>query len=295
MNILPMDKIALLLVFCSVFLFVRSSLPTDKTAEALQKAGLKEEKIWPEDAVFLKLLYPILQLLDPLAVRCPFPAFLRILIRKWLVTSGVSKFITVTHIQSYCLVMALIIPLIASRFINATSGIFICFLIGLGYPFLWLYEKKKKRQEDIIMSMPNVLDTLALTVEAGLDFNAAVKKVCDINLDQDSPLIEEFMEFLDRIKLGSSRIDSLKEMADRIDAVDIYSFCSILIQAEKMGASIGKTLKEQAEKLRYERFIDAEQRGAVASTKLVVPMIFFIFPMIFIVVIGPYVLQFIYR
>ncbi len=167
--------------------------------------------------------------------------------------------------------------------------------VGLIFPYYWLWDKMNTRQKAIRSTIPDILDTLSLAVAAGLDFNAAIRKICDIYADDGNPFTEELHLMLQNITLGRSREEALREMAARIDMTPVYSFVSILIQAEKMGSSIADTLKSQAERYREDRFLEAERAGAVAAQKLLVPMIIFIFPLLFVVIFGPCVLQFIYR
>jgi len=139
--------------------------------------------------------------------------------------------------------------------------------------------------------MPDVVDMLSLSVEAGLSFNAAVQKVCYIYRHDKDPFVVELYLMDQNIKLGRSREESLKIMADRVDLMELDSFSSILIQANKMGSSIAEVLKSQADRMRSERFLKAEKVGAQASQKLLLPMMLFIFPIIFVVIFGPYIVK----
>ena len=176
-----------------------------------------------------------------------------------------------------------------------TLFVLIAALFGLGYPYLWLYEKRKKRQSEIVINMPDVVDMLSLSVEAGLDFNAGIKRVCDIYRDERNPFVVELHLMDQNLRLGKSREEALRNMAGRVDIPELYSFVSILIQAEKMGSSIADVLKSQATRMREERFMKAERAGAIASQKLLVPMMLLIFPIIFIIIFAPLVLKFIFK
>jgi len=136
-----------------------------------------------------------------------------------------------------------------------------------------------------------VVDILSLSVEAGLAFNVAVQKVCEIYRKDTDPFVVELYLMDQNIKFGRSRNEALKIMAERVDLMELDSFTSTLIQAEKMGSSISTVLRYQAERMRSERFMKAERLGAQASQKLLVPMMVFIFPVIFIVIFGPYLIQ----
>ena len=138
--------------------------------------------------------------------------------------------------------------------------------------------------------MPFVVDLLALSTEAGLDFMGAIAKV--VEKAKPGPLIKELDTMLKDIKVGASRAEAMRNMAWRIDMMEINSFVAILISADEMGASIGKILRQQSEQIRHERFMRAEKAGAKASQAVLFPMTFFIVPAVFLMIFGPFVLQF---
>lgn len=165
----------------------------------------------------------------------------------------------------------------------------ISMLIGYYYPDkLWLGSVIKNRQADIKRAMPFVVDLLALSTEAGLDFMGAIGKV--VEKARPSPLVQELDMLLKEIKVGSSRAESMRNMAWRIDLMEVNSFVAVLISADEMGASIGKILRQQSEQIRHERFIRAEKAGAKATQMVLLPMMLFIMPAIFIIIFGPFVL-----
>ena len=147
----------------------------------------------------------------------------------------------------------------------------------------------------LISRPPDVVDTLALAVAAGLDFNAASKRVCDMYMRDNDPFVAELYLMNKNIRLGRSREEALLHMGKRVDLQELYAFTTILIQSEKMGSSISEVLKAQAIRMREERFMRAEQAGAVISQKLLLPLIVCIFPIIFIITLGPFILKYIYR
>lgn len=140
--------------------------------------------------------------------------------------------------------------------------------------------------------MPFIVDLLALSTEAGLDFVGAIGKV--VEKAKLSPLVEEFSQLLKEIKVGASRQEALREMASRIGMTEINSFVAILISADQMGASIGKILRQQSEQIRVERLVRAEKAGAAASQKILLPLVLFILPAVFLMIGAPFVLGFIY-
>src|SRR5690606_3875816 len=140
--------------------------------------------------------------------------------------------------------------------------------------------------------LPFFIDLLALSTEAGLDFINALQRIVD--KAEDSVLAEEISIVLKDIKLGSSRNDALKALALRLDIPEITSFVAVVNDADFTGAPIAKVLKDQSIQMRMERFVRAEKAGAKASQLILVPMIMFVLPAVFIVVFAPVLLQFFY-
>lgn len=161
--------------------------------------------------------------------------------------------------------------------------------LGYYYPDkLWLSGVIKKRQDDIRRAMPFVVDLLALSTEAGLDFMGAIGKV--VEKAKPSPLVQEFEMLLKEIKVGASRAEAMRSLAWRCDMMEINSFIAVLVSADEMGASIGKILRQQSEQVRLDRFIRAEKAGAAATQAILLPMILFIIPAVFIIIFGPFIL-----
>ena len=139
--------------------------------------------------------------------------------------------------------------------------------------------------------MPIFIDILALSTEAGLDFMGSIQKIVE-KAPKDSVLSEEFHTVLKDIKLGQTRAKALSSMDERIDLPEVKSFVSVIKDAEETGASVAKALKSKAEQMRFERFARAEEAGAKASQKILIPMMLFIIPAVFIVIFAPALFQF---
>ncbi len=164
--------------------------------------------------------------------------------------------------------------------------------MGIMLPHLYARREKAARAKSVLRDLPFFLDLLALSTEAGLDFISAIKRIAD--KAEDSVLGDEFSLVLRDIKLGSSRSDAMKAMSHRLDISEITSFVSVLLDADSTGASIAQVLKDQSEQMRLERFVRAEKAGAQASQAILIPLMMFILPAVFIMVFGPVVLQFYY-
>lgn len=165
-------------------------------------------------------------------------------------------------------------------------------LVGLWYPKLWLSDQVKKRHHLITRALPYNLDLLTLSVEAGLDFTAALNKV--VEKGRTGPLRDEFLIVLKQLKMGKTREEALKALIARVDLPSLTSFVSALIQADRMGTSIGKVLRIQSTQLRIERTQRAEKLANEAPVKMLFPLIACIFPTVFMVLFGPIVFKLVF-
>ncbi|MGE5398734.1 MAG: type II secretion system F family protein [Chitinophagales bacterium] len=161
-------------------------------------------------------------------------------------------------------------------------------LTGYLLPDLFLKNCQSSRQDKIIRSLPDILDMLSVSVEAGLGFDAAVQKVVEKN---KGPLGMEFQKVLYEIKIGKPRREALKDMADRIEVDDVSTFVGGMVQADQLGVSIANVLRVQADQVRDKRRQRAEEKAQKAPVKILFPLLFFIFPAIFVVLLGPAAIQ----
>ncbi len=162
-------------------------------------------------------------------------------------------------------------------------------VLGFYLPVLWLRSKIRARQHDILKSLPDALDMLCISVEAGLGFDAAMAKVIE---KWDNELSRTFARASAEIRLGKLRRDALRDMANRCDVPDLSNFIAAVIQADQLGVSIAKVLRIQSEQMRVKRRQRAEELANQAPVKMVIPLVFLVFPSILIVLLGPAVLQF---
>jgi len=158
---------------------------------------------------------------------------------------------------------------------------------GLGFyvlPTLWLSSQITRRQTEIVKALPDALDLLTISVEAGLGFDAAMSKVAE---KWDNELSLAFNRVIQEIQMGKLRREALRDMADRMDVPDVSSFVAAIIQADQLGVSIAKVLRIQSEQMRIRRRQRAEEKAHQAPVKMLFPMVFLIFPAILIVLLGP--------
>ena len=161
-------------------------------------------------------------------------------------------------------------------------------IIGLLFPDMILNAKIRKRQSEITKSLPDIMDLLTVSVEAGLTFDSALSKVVE---KMPGPLAREFEIVLQEIKVGKSKKEALYQMSDRIGVQDLRSFVSAVVQAEQLGVSLGRVLRLQSEQIRLNRKQRISEKAMKAPIKMLIPMVVFIFPVIFIVLLGPIVIN----
>lgn len=161
-------------------------------------------------------------------------------------------------------------------------------LLGAFFPELYLALRIKERRAAVVRSLPDVLDLLTVSVEAGLSFEIALVKVTE---RFRGVLAEEFGRVLQEMKLGKPRREALKDMADRVGAEDLMAFVGALTQADQLGVSIGNVLRLQAGQMRRKRRQRAEEQAIQAPVKMLLPLVFFIFPALFVVLLGPALIQ----
>ncbi|MBU4459798.1 MAG: type II secretion system F family protein [Verrucomicrobia bacterium] len=160
-------------------------------------------------------------------------------------------------------------------------------------PSLWLQSRVRDRHLQLQRALPFVLDLLTLSVEAGLDFMTAIKRIID-RRDIDA-LNEELIRVFREVQLGKTRREALRDMSDRVQQADIRSVTNALVQADELGVSIGAILRIQADQMRVRRFLNAEKMANEAPVKMLFPLIGFIFPAVFLILLGPIAVQVIER
>ncbi len=156
------------------------------------------------------------------------------------------------------------------------------------FPDYYLKSKTAKRQDEIRRTLPNALDLLTISVEAGLGFDQALIKVAN---NIKGTLGEEFKRTLKEMELGVTRKEALKNLSKRTDVTELNAFIFSIIQADIFGISVGKVLRVQSKEMRIKRRQIAEEKGVKAPVKLVFPTILFLFPALMVVVLGPAVLR----
>jgi tight adherence protein C len=155
---------------------------------------------------------------------------------------------------------------------------------GFMFPGIWLDRKIKSRKKEIGRSLPDAIDLLTISVESGLGFDPALMRVSE---KWDNALTREFARVLSELRIGKSKREALREMATRCDDDGLSTFVSSVVQADTLGVAISQVLRIQSEAMRMKRRQRAEEQAQKAPLKMLFPMIFLIFPALYVVILGP--------
>jgi tight adherence protein C len=208
-----------------------------------------------------------------------------------LVAAGMARTFSPTEFLAAKVVLAGAGAVVGSLLGMVTGGATEAFVLGavfavVGFIVLDLVasHRARSRREQMRADLPDVLDILAVSVEAGLSFDAALAKLAD---HKQGPLVEQFQLVLSELAIGENRSYALRRMADRLDIPELTAVVTALIQSEQLGTPLGRILRTQATEARQRRRVAAEERAMKAPVKMVLPIGLFIFPSVFIVIIAP--------
>ncbi len=264
--------------------------------------GRRQERLLPP---LFRLLLPLAPNLAPL-FRRPSHAVRREQIAARIVSAGFAGLITAEEFLALRLLLpaipGLLVVAAAWMVFSLTEGrlgaalarhqipLFVALLLAFFvYPDRWLRRSLARRHRSIQRALPFVLDLLTLSVEAGLDFMSAIQRIVDRRVMD--PIGEEFVQVLREIQLGKTRRDALRDMVTRVDQVDVRVAVNALVQADELGVGIAAVLRIQSDQMRSRRFERAERLANEAPVKMLFPLIAFIFPAVFLILLGPIVLQ----
>jgi tight adherence protein C len=211
-----------------------------------------------------------------------------------LLTAGLSRRITPTGFlagKGFLAVGGIAFGLLIGSGSSAALGILLALMFGATafiLPDLLVNQRGKIRRDQITAGLPDALDLLAVSVEAGLGFDGALLKVTE---NMRGAVAEEFALTLNEIRIGESRTEALKRLAARADTPEVSSFTRSIIQADQFGISLGRLLRVQATETRLRRQAAAEERAMKAPIKMLFPTVMFIFPAMFVVTLGPAFLE----
>ena len=198
---------------------------------------------------------------------------------------GSSDFIAVRYVLTGVLcTLGIAIGVIAQNRVLIAAGAAFGAVIGLYAPMLWLRRRVKRRRAEIQLELPDVIDVLVVCVEAGLTFESAMEQVVQ---KYDHALAEELGRVLQEIRLGRPRLDALNEMGQRAGVEELNNFVQAIIQSEQLGSGVSRILRIQSDEIRQKRMLSAQERGARASLKMLIPMLGCIFPTLWVILLGP--------
>jgi tight adherence protein C len=181
----------------------------------------------------------------------------------------------------------LLLPLLGASAGQVMLGIFWFMALGWVGPTFYIRSRLKARQKEVQLALADMLDMLVVCVEAGLGLNQALVRVAD-EIDHVSPIMSEQLAMINlEMRAGTPRDEALKNFAERIGLPDIRSLVSMLIQTDRFGTSVADALRVHADTMRTKRRQRAEEAAAKTTIKLVFPLVLFVFPAMFVVVLGP--------
>ena len=302
----------LLLIYAGIFLLVVSIIVLGYSLFSKHRRGVSErlaeiQKIKGDDEVMdeedalsrpfnERIMKPFLQKIGQTLANLT-PGEIRSNIEKKITYAGKQqsmtfpRFITIQLLFAFFLfaLFMFVFSLFSTLPIGSTVALSLLMgLIGFMFPVLSLNSMARKRQVTIQKSMPDFLDLLLVSVDAGLGFDMALKRVTS---QMEGPLAQEASRALEEMRIGRTREEALRGIVHRTGVPDLSSFISAIIQAEQLGTNIANTLRIQANTMRQKRRQRAEKAAMQAPIKMIFPMAFFIFPVMFVIILGPIFLQ----
>jgi len=281
----------------SVLLFALWYVRSRNTMEARVRALGEQQKLVVEyqDPFTQRVAFPVVDgIVRFIAAILPTSLIARS--QKWLVIAGdkmtLSQFLTIVLITATALpgIFFVFAWIATDGSIDFRLWLVILLIAAIGFflPFWMLRRSARNRQKIIWRSLPGAMDLMTTCVESGLSLDYAMQRVAE---RYHGPLADELNRALREIGLGKTRREALIDMADRVDLPDLHIFVNSIVQAEQLGTSIGQVLRTQAQGLRLRRRQRAEQIARQAPVKMIFPMVFCFIPALFIVIIGPVVLN----
>lgn len=273
---------------------LHSLLPTPAQVHELRAESADRAERAAITSPLLRLLWPLLTLVAPFVKNLGSEEYRAAKARE-LPLAGLPPVMRIEHFLALKVVMAVALPVLGAMQVALLRNPLL--FVGAAALSYWLPDRlvtewRHGREMQIVKAMPPAVDTLTLSVEAGLDFLSGLRRV--IEKAPPGPLREEINTLVNDIRLGASRADALRALGERINVSEVVSFVGVLVQADRLGTPIAEVLRNQADRLRAERFVRAEKAGAAASQKLLVPLAVFIFPAVLLVMIAPPMLNFLF-
>ena len=290
---LSLDIAAMIMFFVSVFIIMKTIFDDEEHFKA-QEVLENQNKITASqnNGIILKYSRPFFK-------RYIFPAVSQMKAKKKirekykqpLANAGLTEVLLPDEFLAFKLFLIIGFPvvfLLVRLFLEedwSLSLVPILAIIGFYYPDIWIKGIIKKRNKEIVKGFPFIVDMLALCIEAGLDFVAAMQKVIDKS--PPGPVVDEFKILIKDTMIGASRSEALRNLSWRVDIPVMTSFCATLIAADSVGASVSPILKILSNEIRNKRSAQIEKEGAQAASKMLIPMISLVVPAVFLVIAAP--------
>jgi len=285
--------LAYVTTFLSVSLVIYLMLPDFRRRAALARLGAAEGKE-AVDSPLLQLMHPMLRAIAPWVAHYKLTSY-RASKEKQIAGAGLKDALSVDEFLAWKIVFAIVGPLMTAFLFQFARHPLMIVVLAMLFSFLpdfLLKDMVTKRQRAIVRALPFSVDLLTLVVEAGLDFSQGIQRV--VERGPEGPLRDELSLMMREIRLGATRSEALRSLGARCGVTEVSSFTSVLVQADRLGASIGPVLRAQADVMRSERFVRAEKAGARASSLMLMPLVIFILPAALLVIVGPVLLRFVY-
>lgn len=295
-----------LLVFAILYAFIKAKVvPQQELNERLKALdeGYEGKKIRRTDdnkdeipGFRERVVTPLGKYLGNLITRLAPAAWSAALERK-LVTAGKGRVWTAQGFAVFWVIVVLLVLVAAIKYaygrpdlapVQLTMVVLLFTAMGAAMPGIMLRIMAQKRQKLIMKQLPEVLDLLCVSVQAGLSFDAALRRIVE---RMDGPLIEECTRMLEDVRMGLPRRQALRMMGERCEVQEVALFVTAIIQAERLGTSLGKTLNNQAINMRERRRQAVKAEAMKAPVKMIFPLVLFIFPSIFVIVLLPSLLN----
>jgi len=295
--------------FCTITLFIyslyvfqadrkkhikrRMSTFVDQEKDVI-KESVPDQK---EQSLVKRILYPVWrEFKRGFHKRMPGEKLAKIEIK--LLQAGSPFGMTPVEYRLFQISLVILLPLLSlgyAKVLSANFGVMILFgMVGFGIalflPSFYLKQKIKGRNKLALRELPDVLDLLTVSLEAGLGFDSALSKLIS---KKEGVLASEFHRCLEEIRLGKTRREALSGVRDRLSVDEVRVLISSILQAEKLGIGMVQVLRVQSEEVRTQRKQRAEEEAMKAPIKMLFPLVLFIFPSLFIVLLGPAIIQFI--
>ena len=295
--VLVISFLVTFLVFSVLYYIVKTKIaPSNQVHQRLKDLGGGEERVVRTHTEELaripfmdRTVLPLLNTVERFFVKFA-PSEIHATIDKKLMLAGkqgqwsANRVITIWLI---CQVFFLVLGIHLSggkKFIEGMIFVWIFVIIGAFLPFAYLNSLIRERQKIIVKQLPEVLDLLSISVQAGLSFDGALRKITE---RMTGPIVDEFKRMQQDVRMGSPRARALQAVSKRCDVEDMYLFITSVIQAERLGTSMGKTLINQADNMRERRRQRAKAAALKAPIKMLFPLVLFIFPAMFVVILVP--------